>query len=30
LPPELDPSALRDQIKDLIYEEVKPESLQKP
>lgn len=30
LPPELDPSALRDQIEDLIYKNVKPESLQKP
>ena len=29
LPPELDPSALRDQIEDLIYANVKPESLQK-
>lgn len=29
LPPELDPSALRDQIEDLIYKNVKPESLQK-
>lgn len=30
LPPELDPSALKDQIEDLIYKNVKPESLQKP
>jgi len=30
LPPELDPSALRDQIEDLIYKNVKSESLQKP
>jgi len=30
LPPELDPSALRDQIEDLIYKNVKPESLQNP
>jgi hypothetical protein len=30
LPPELDPSALRDQIEDLIYKNVTPESLQKP
>jgi hypothetical protein len=28
LPPELDPSALRDQIEDLIYQNVKSESLQ--
>jgi hypothetical protein len=28
LPPELDPSALRDQIEDLIYKNIKPESLQ--
>ena len=28
LPPELDPLALRDQIEDLIYKNVKPESLQ--
>jgi hypothetical protein len=30
LPPELDPSALRDQIEDLIYKNVKSESLQNP
>jgi hypothetical protein len=30
LPPELDPSALRDQIEDLIFKNVKSESLQKP
>jgi hypothetical protein len=30
LPPELDPSALRDQIEDLIFKNVKPESLQIP
>ena len=30
LPPELDPFALRDQIEDLIYKNVKPESLQNP
>ena len=30
LPPELDPSALRDQIEDLIYQNVKSESLQNP
>lgn len=30
LPPELDPSALRDQIEDLICSNVKPESLQNP
>src|SRR5437879_745906 len=30
LPPELDPSALRDQIEDLIYKDVKPECLQNP
>ena len=30
LPPELDPFALRDQIEDLIYTNVRPESLQKP
>ena len=30
LPPELDPSALRDQIEDLIYRNVTPESLQNP
>jgi hypothetical protein len=30
LPPELDPLALRDQIEDLIFKSVKPESLQKP
>jgi hypothetical protein len=30
LPPELDPSALRDQIEDLIYQNVKLESLQNP
>ena len=29
LPPQLDTSALRDQIEDLIYTNVKPESLQK-
>jgi hypothetical protein len=29
LPPELDPSALRDQIEDLIFKNVKPDSLQK-
>lgn len=29
-PPELDPSALRDEIEDLIHKNVKPESLQKP
>jgi hypothetical protein len=30
LPPDLDPSALRDQIEDLIYKNVRPESLQNP
>ncbi|MGD0410680.1 MAG: hypothetical protein ABSC18_03185 [Verrucomicrobiota bacterium] len=30
LPPELDPSALRDQIEDLIFKNAKPESLQNP
>jgi hypothetical protein len=30
LPPELDPSALRDQIEDLIFKNVKAESLQIP
>lgn len=30
LPPELDTSALRDQIEDLIFQNVKPESLQNP
>ncbi len=30
LPPELDPSALRDQIEDLIVKNVKEESLKKP
>jgi len=28
LPPQIDPSALRDQIEDLIYKNVKPNSLQ--
>ena len=29
-PPELDPLALRDEIEDLIFKNVKPESLQNP
>jgi hypothetical protein len=30
LPPDLDPSALRDAVQELIFKNVKPESLQNP